>query len=135
MARTLTVIPFTKNEKYKYSHGFFENMPSNLYPIYLKKIYKDVMGKRLDLKNPKLFTEKIQWLKFNDNIPIKTQWSDKLLLRDLGSEKIPELEFPKVYTQGNNFEELDFNVCPDEFIIKTNHAWKQNYFVSVKTSF
>lgn len=94
-----------------------------------------MIGKPLDLKNPKLFTEKIQWIKLNDNLPIKTQWSDKLLLRDLGSEKIPELEFPKVYTQGNNFEELDFNVCPDEFIIKTNHAWKQNYFVSVKTSF
>lgn len=128
-------MPSGMNEKEKYSHRFFEKMPSYLYPIYLKKIYMDVMGKGLDLKNPKLFTEKIQWIKLNDNIPIKTQWSDKLLLRNLVSEKVPELGFPKVYTHGNNFEELDFNVCPNEFIIKTNHAWKQNYFVSDKNKF
>ncbi len=39
---------------------------------YLKKIYKSIMGRNLNLNTPKSFNEKIQWLKLNDNNEIKT---------------------------------------------------------------
>ena len=36
--------------------------------IYLKRKFKKKMGKPLDLKNPKTFNEKLQWLKLQTRI-------------------------------------------------------------------
>jgi len=106
-----------------------------LYPICLKGIYFKNMGKLLNLHNPKLFTEKIQWLKLYDNLPIKTTLSDKILVREWAQSLIPELKFPKIYTIADSFEGLEFEKCPQNFLIKTNHAWKQNYLVKGKEKF
>ncbi len=122
---------FWQNRK-KNSNDFFEKIPPVLYPIYLKKIYKEKMGHSLNLRNPKLFTEKIQWLKLYDNLPIKATLADKLLVRDYATEKIPEIKFPQVYTIADCFEKLDFSICPDKFVIKTNHAWRQHVFIENK---
>lgn len=122
---------FWQNKK-KYSNEFFEKMNPKQYPVYLKKIYKEKMGHNLNLNNPKLFTEKIQWLKLYDNLPIKTMLADKLLVRDYVREKISDIKFPEVYTVADRFEDLDFSVCSDNFVIKTNHAWHQHVFVSDK---
>ena len=35
------------------------------------KAYKKYMGDELDLKNPKTFSEKMQWLRIYDNTPLK----------------------------------------------------------------
>ena len=44
---------------------------------YLKKKYKAVMHKELNLDNPKTFNEKLQWLKINDHNPEYTMMVDK----------------------------------------------------------
>lgn len=121
--------------RHKYSYDFFEKLPEHLYSRYLRKFHKEIMGKRLDLNNPKTFTEKIQWLKLNDNLPIKTKLADKLSLRDWSKGQIPELKFPEVYTIGNSFTELDFDKCPEQFIIKTNHACSQMFKIDNKDEF
>ena len=36
---------------------------------YLKYMYRKVMGKKLDLENPRTFNEKLQWLKLHDRRP------------------------------------------------------------------
>ena len=46
--------------------NFFRWLPDK---PYLQLLYRFKMGHRLDLKNPKTFTEKIQWLKLNDIHP------------------------------------------------------------------
>ncbi len=37
---------------------------------YIKKKYKKTFGRKLNLNYPRLFTEKIQWLKLNDKNPL-----------------------------------------------------------------
>lgn len=114
---------------------YYKNLPPFLYGIHLKYIYKKKTGKNLNLSNPRRLTEKIQWLKLNDNLPIKTTLSDKLLVRDWVKEKIPEIKFPKVFTVGKSYDDLDFSSCPQNFLIKTNHAWKQNFWVNGKDTY
>lgn len=124
-----------KNDIDKYSYEFFEKLPEKFYFRYLRKIYTKIMGKRLNLDNPKCFSEKIQWLKLNDNLPIKTKLADKLAVRDWVRERIPELKFTQIYSVGRNFDELDFSKCPECFVIKTNHACRQMIKVTNKSKF
>jgi len=118
-----------------YNYKFFKQLPENMYPAYLRKFYKEIMGKRLNLDNPKRLSEKIQWLKLYDLTPLKTQLTDKLGLREYCNAHFPEINFAKVYTSGSRFEELNFDICPDEIVVKCNHACQEHVFVKDKNLF
>lgn len=85
---------------------------------YLKKKYRYIMGRKLDLKNPKTFNEKLQWLKINDRNPMYTKMVDKYevknyIIKELGTEYI-------IPTLGiwDNFTDIDFDKLPDQFVLK-----------------
>lgn len=87
--------------------------------IKLKYFYK--LKKRLNLKNPKTFNEKIQWRILNDRKDIYTQLADKYLVREYVKEKIGEKYLIKIlgiYKQPN---EIEYNKLPNKFVIKCNH--------------
>lgn len=86
-------------------------------------------GRFLNLDNPKYFTEKIQWLKINDCIPLKTTLADKILVRDWVKEKIGESYLKKIYGIYNSFEEIDFTKLPKEYVIKANHGCNMQLLV------
>ena len=46
------------------------------------------MGKKLDIKNPKTFNEKLQWLKIFDRNPDYIKMVDKYKVREYISEKL-----------------------------------------------
>lgn len=54
--------------------GFLNFVPDT---VYLKMVYRGLLGKRLNLLNPKSFNEKIQWLKLHDRNPIYSDLVDK----------------------------------------------------------
>ncbi|MCD7779106.1 MAG: hypothetical protein LUH05_00330 [Candidatus Gastranaerophilales bacterium] len=83
----------------------------------------------INFKNPKLFTEKIQWLKVYDCIPIKTRLADKILVRDWIKEQIGEEYLKKIYGVYEKYEDIDFSKLPKEYVIKTNHACKMQTLV------
>jgi hypothetical protein len=84
--------------------------------------YKEHFNKEVNLKNPKSFTEKIQWLKLNDRKELYTQCADKYLVRNYVGSKIgSEYLIPLVFTT-ENYKEINQNNLPDyPVIIKTNH--------------
>lgn len=86
-------------------------------------------GRFINFKNPKLFTEKIQWLKVYDCVPIKTRLADKIAVRDWVREQIGEKYLKKVYGVYEKYEDIDFSIFPKEFVIKTNHACKMQVLV------
>jgi hypothetical protein len=74
-----------------------------------------------NLKNPKSFTEKIQWLKLNDRKQEYTVMVDKYLVKDyvasiIGSEYI-------IPTLGvwDDAEDIEFDDLPNQFVLKWNH--------------
>lgn len=85
--------------------------------------------KLLNLKSPKLFTEKIQWLKLYDCRPIKTILTDKILVRDWIKEKIGDEYLKKIYGIYHSFEEIDFSKLPSEYVIKANHGCNMQLLV------
>ena len=89
---------------------------------YVKSQYKSVFGKRLNLKNPKNFTEKIQWLKLYDRNPLYTLCADKFKVRDFVAEKIgKEYLIPLIYASDDP-NTIPFENLPSQYIIKTNHT-------------
>lgn len=80
-------------------------------------------GRFINFKHPKLFTEKIQWLKVYDCAPVKTKLADKLAVRDWIKEQIGEKYLRKVYGVYDKYEDIDFSkFSKTGYVIKTNHG-------------
>ncbi len=58
--------------------------------MYLKAMYRIIMKKKLHLKDPKTFNEKLQWLKLYDRNPAYTRMVDKYEVRQYVKEMIGE---------------------------------------------
>lgn len=95
----------------------------------VKKQYKMIMGKPLNLENPTTFSEKIQWLKVYDSTFLKTYCADKLLVREYVKEKIGKDLCLPVLGVYNKFEEIDFSKLPKNYVIKCNHGSGMNIIV------
>ncbi len=90
--------------------------------VYLKYMYRKVMGKKLDLKNPRTFNEKLQWLKLHDRNPEYTKMVDKYEVRQYVKEKIgEEYLIPLVCGPWDKFEDIDFSRLPKQFVLKCTH--------------
>ncbi len=88
---------------------------------YLKMVYKIKTGKKLNLKNPVGFNEKLNWLKIHDITPYYTDYVDKIKVRDIIKEKLGEdICFP-LLGQWERYEDIDFSKLPDQFVLKCNH--------------
>ena len=89
---------------------------------YIRLLYRLMMGKTLDLKNPKLFTEKIQWLKLYDFKPEYTRMVDKLTVKDYVSSLIcKEYVIPTIGVW-DRVEDIDWDNLPNQFVLKTTHG-------------
>lgn len=104
-------------------------------PKLLKRWYKKRTKRELDLENPQSLNEKIQWLKLYDNSPLKTQLSDKYLVREWIKENIGEEYLIPLLGVYDNFDEIDFDKFPNKFVLKANHGCAWNIIVSDKTKF
>ncbi|MBQ8886284.1 MAG: hypothetical protein IJY61_01105 [Candidatus Gastranaerophilales bacterium] len=118
-----------------YDYDFLLNLTPEKYPLYLEKIFYYQMGKKLNLSHPKTFNEKIQWLKLYDNIPLKRNLTDKILVRDWIRKQIGEEYLKPILLVCKTFDEIDFSSLPNKFIIKTNHGSKWNYKIKNKEQF
>lgn len=89
--------------------------------IYLKILYRYQMHKRLNLRHPRTFSEKLQWLKLHDRNPLYTKLVDKYAVREYIAEKLGEQYLIPLIGVYNDFDEIDFDKLPNEFVLKCNH--------------
>ena len=88
---------------------------------YLKMVYKIKTGRKLNLKKPTGFNEKLNWLKVNDIHPEYTDLVDKIKVRDYVKSKLgKDICFP-LLGQWDRYEDIDFNSLPEQFVLKCNH--------------
>ncbi len=92
-------------------------------PVFASKVlYFRTFRKRLNLKNPKTFNEKLMWLKLYEDYRLKTKYADKYLVRDyisrLGYSNIL-IDLYKVY---ESVEEINFKELPKRFVMKCTHG-------------
>lgn len=88
---------------------------------YLKKIYKINFGKKLDLENPQTFSEKLNWLKLNNRKSEYTTMADKFLVKEYVASKIGQEYVVPCFGNWLSYEDIDFDVLPNQFAIKMTH--------------
>lgn len=76
----------------------------------------------IDWKNPKSIDEKIQWLKFYGDTSQWPQLADKYAVRDYVREKGLEHILVPLLGKWDKAEEIDWDVLPNQFVMKTNHG-------------
>lgn len=88
---------------------------------YLKIMYKGYYDTNIDLNNPIRFSEKMQWLKLNFRKPICTTMVDKYAVKQYISNIVGDKYVVPTLGIFDTFDEIDFSVLPDQFVIKCTH--------------
>ncbi len=88
---------------------------------YLKILYRWRMGEPLNLRHPKKYNEKLQWLKLYDRNPAYAGWVDKYEVRSYIAKKLGEEYLIPCYGVWDRFEDIDFDALPDAFVLKCTH--------------
>ena len=89
---------------------------------YIKLVYKLAFGRKLDLENPKSFTEKINWYKLYYRNSLMKQCADKYNVREYVKKKIGDKHLNKVYGIWNKFDDIDFSKLPNKFVLKPTNG-------------
>lgn len=111
---------------------FSKWIPDKLYISIQNRI---MLGKAVDWHNPQLFSDKVQYLKLYNRIPLYTALVDKVVVKEyvaglIGKQYIiPTLG---VYTKA---EEIDWNALPEQFVLKCNHDGGSNSVVLCRDKF
>lgn len=87
--------------------------------LMLRWQYKIKMGRRLNLKNPERYTEKLQIYKMHYRNPILPVCVDKYEVREFVKSKGLESILNSLYGVYDDCETIDFDKLPDSFVIKT----------------
>lgn len=89
--------------------------------MYIQIFYFVRFKKRINLKNPKTFNEKINWLKLNDRKDIYTTMVDKYAVKEYVKNIIGEEYIIPTLGIYDNFDDIDFTSLPNQFVIKCTH--------------
>ena len=90
--------------------------------IYLKIRFRQRMGKKLNLRTPKTFNEKAQWIKLYDRNPLYCQLVDKYAVREFVASRIGEAYLINlVGGPWDSFDDIDFENLPEAFVLKCTH--------------
>lgn len=88
----------------------------------LKIQYRIKTGRKLNLKNPVRYTEKLQWYKLYYRNPIMKRCVDKYEVRKFLKKRGLEDILVKLYGKYDTVEEINWDSLPDRFVIKTTHG-------------
>ena len=92
--------------------------------------YRIKCGRPLNLKDPKRYTEKIQWYKLNYRNPRMGRCVDKYAVREYVKSKGLENTLTVLYGVYDNAEDIDFTLLPQKFVIKsTDGGGGENIFI------
>ncbi|KAG4097204.1 TupA-like ATPgrasp-domain-containing protein [Neocallimastix lanati (nom. inval.)] len=138
LQKTNSTIEYYNNKDYNSNLTCNEKCKSHIFKVCKKDLIKwyklKTKSKNFDIENPKTYNEKIQWLKLYDNYPLKTQITDKYLVRGWIKEKIGEKYLIPLLGVWDSFDEINFDLLPNQFVLKTNHGSHFNIIVKNKST-
>ena len=103
--------------------------------VAIKLKYRLIMKRKLDLKNPKTFNEKLNWIKLYYRKPIMTTMADKYEVKKYVSGIIgDEYVIPSIAIY-NRWKEINFDSLEAPFVLKTTHSSGVIAVVKDKESF
>jgi len=88
---------------------------------FIRVFWKRMMGYPLDLKHPKTFNEKLQWMKLYDRNPMYPILVDKVKVKEWVAERIGGQYVIPTLAVYDSAEEIDLQTLPEQFVLKCNH--------------
>ena len=95
--------------------------------------YKKKFGRNINWNSPTEFNEKIRWMQFNTDTTMWSFLADKYRVREYLKEKGYEHILVKLYGKWDKAEDIDFDLLPNSFILKTNHGYGEIIIVKDKS--
>ena len=98
-------------------------------PEFMSKLYFRIALKyNLNLKEPKSFNEKLQWLKLYEwpNSEIAIQCADKYMVREYLKKMDKNEILNELYFVWDNVEQINWKKLPNQFVLKCNHGCGYN---------
>lgn len=93
---------------------------------YVKLQYRCYTGRKLNLKDPQLFSEKICWMKLNDHNPLYNILVDKLKVKDYVAARIGvEYVIPTLQVWDKP-DDISIESLPDKFVLKDTNGGNNN---------
>lgn len=89
--------------------------------LFLHWMYWVFTGKKLNLRHPVTFQDKLNWLKLYDRNPLYTKLVDKYAVREWVAEIIGKEYLVPLYGVFDSFDDIDFDKLPDKFVLKCTH--------------
>jgi hypothetical protein len=102
--------------------------------IYARR-YRRNFGRRLDLREPRTFNEKLYWLMLHYRLPIVTALADKYEARRYVAERIGEKYLNEIYGVWDDPDAIDFDRLPATFVLKIAGGWNMNIFCGDRARF
>lgn len=85
---------------------------------YIRFKYFVTLKKRIDLNNPVLFQEKLQWIKLNDRKEVYHKMVDKYEVKKFIENEVGNDYVIPTLGVWDSFNEIDFDKLPNQFILK-----------------
>jgi hypothetical protein len=106
----------------------------SLSPVLLAKYrFLRILGRRLNLKDPQSFDEKLFWLMLYWRHPLKVKCTDKYTMRSYVKEHGLDHMLPKLLGVYENSSEINFDILPNRFILKCTHGCGFNIICTEKS--
>lgn len=133
MSKIITAIELLKNNRRRLIFQIIHYFPWILSDkTYTKLMYYLWKGNKLNLFEPTLFSEKIQWLKLYDRKPEYTQYVDKALVKEHVASLIGEQYIIPTIKVWDKVKDIDWDILPDKFVLKTTHGGGNSGVIVVK---
>lgn len=97
--------------------------------FYMKFTYRKFFGKKLDLKNPSTFNEKIRWMNLFDRNPLYTKLADKYRVREYVKNKIGFEYLNPMINVFDDPSEVKWDEITDQCAIKMTHGSNWNIII------
>ena len=113
---------FISDKKYRFMifnrYGFYNKLSDK---EFIKKAFKVRVGYDCNLDNPQSFNEKLNFLKLNDHNPNYTKMVDKFEAKRYVANLIGEEYIVPTFGVFEKFDEINFELLPDQFVLKCTH--------------
>lgn len=99
--------------------------------------YRIVLHKKLNLRDPQTFNEKLQWMKlyYYPYNPLIIQATDKYTVREYIAQKGYGDRLVPLLGVWDMAQDIDWNALPEQFALKCNHGCAYNIICSDKSHF
>lgn len=89
--------------------------------IFLKLVFYSRLGYKLNLKKPKSFNEKLQWLKLYDKHPEYTKMVDKIDAKTYVASVVGDKYLIPTIGTWNTVDDIDWETLPNRFVVKSTN--------------